>query len=360
MLAAAVFLPLLGALLAGILGHWLGSRFAQWTTCLTMALSTLCGIVTLHSVSSNSAEGSEILVTWIHSGDIAVDWALRLDSLSAIMVFTVTLISTMIHIYAIGYMAHDRSITRFMAYLSLFTFFMLALVTADNLVQLFFGWEGVGFASYLLIGFWYERPSANAAAIKAFVVNRVSDFSFILGILATFVTFGSTSFDMIFPTAPDIANQHISFLSMQLNALEVICLLLFIGAMGKSAQLGLHVWLPDAMEGPTPVSALIHAATMVTAGVFLMARLSPLLELAPITSNLIVIIGASTALFAATVGLVQNDIKRVIAYSTCSQLGYMFFAAGLGAYTAAIFHLVTHAFFQSPPISRGRLRHSCS
>jgi NADH-quinone oxidoreductase subunit L len=253
----------------------------------------------------------------------------------------------MVHVYSIGYMAGDASIPRFMAYLSLFTFFMLMLVTSDNLVQLFFGWEGVGLASYLLIGFWYDRPAANAAAIKAFIVNRVGDFGFALGIFAVWVLTGSVMFDEIFAKAEELSKMHMLFLGMDLNALTVTCLLLFIGAMGKSAQIGLHTWLPDAMEGPTPVSALIHAATMVTAGVFMVARLSPLFALSPTASAVVTLVGAATAFFAATVGLTQFDIKRVVAYSTCSQLGYMFFACGVGAYSAAMFHLMTHAFFKA-------------
>src|SRR5690348_13381112 len=281
------------------------------------------------------------------TGDLQVEWALRLDTLSAVMVAVVTVVSTMVHVYSVGYMAHDHSIPRFMSYLSIFTFFMLMLVTADNFVQLFFGWEGVGLASYLLIGFWYDRPSANAAAIKAFVVNRVGDFGFALGIFAVFYLFGSLQFDTVFAAAPEVAKGSLNFLGHPFPALTVTCLLLFVGAMGKSAQLGLHTWLPDAMEGPTPVSALIHAATMVTAGVFMVARLSPLFEYAPVALAVVCVIGGTTAIFAASVGMAQNDIKRVIAYSTCSQLGYMFFAAGVSAYSAAIFHLMTHAFFKA-------------
>ena len=287
------------------------------------------------------------LFTWIDSGTLDVDWSLRVDTLTAVMLIVVTGVSSMVHVYSIGYMAEDTGIPRFMAYLSLFTFFMLMLVTADNLVQLFFGWEGVGLASYLLIGFWYDRPSANAAAIKAFIVNRIGDFGFALGIFAVWMLTGSIGFDDIFAKAPDMAKMRIEFLGMDLPALETACLLLFVGAMGKSAQLGLHTWLPDAMEGPTPVSALIHAATMVTAGVFMVCRLSPLFELAPTALGVVTLVGAATAFFAATIGLTQFDIKRVVAYSTCSQLGYMFFAAGVGAYSAAMFHLMTHAFFKA-------------
>ena len=263
------------------------------------------------------------------------------------MMLVVTVVSAMVHVYSIGYMHHDPGIPRFMAYLNLFTFFMLMLVTADNLVQMFFGWEGVGLASYLLIGFWYDRPSANAAAIKAFVVNRVGDFGFTLGILATFVLFQSVHLDTIFAAAGDHAGTMMNVFGGEFHALTVICLLLFVGAMGKSAQLGLHTWLPDAMEGPTPVSALIHAATMVTAGVFMVARMSPLFEYSDTALTVVTVVGAATAIFAATVACVQNDIKRIIAYSTCSQLGYMFFACGVSAYTAGIFHLMTHAFFKA-------------
>jgi NADH-quinone oxidoreductase subunit L len=252
-----------------------------------------------------------------------------------------------VHFYSIGYMHGDPSIPRFFSYLSLFTFFMLMLVTADNFLQLFLGWEGVGLCSYLLIGFWYDRPAANAAAIKAFIVNRVGDFGFALGIMGVFFLYGSIGFDAVFAATPEKAKATLHFLNWDFHALTVLCLLLFVGAMGKSAQLGLHTWLPDAMEGPTPVSALIHAATMVTAGVFMVARLSPLFEYAPVALAVVAVVGASTCLFAATIGICQNDIKRVIAYSTCSQLGYMFFACGVSAYAAGIFHLTTHAFFKA-------------
>src|SRR5215204_4602327 len=287
------------------------------------------------------------ITTWIKAGGVDVDWALRLDTLSGVMILVVTIVSAMVHVYAVGYMAGDPGIPRFMSYLSLFTFFMLMLVTADNFVQLFFGWEGVGLCSYLLIGFWYDRPSANDAAFKAFIVNRVGDFGFALGIFAVFVIFGSLDFDTVFGKAPAAVGTTINFLGWQVPSLTIACILLFIGAMGKSAQLGLHTWLPDAMEGPTPVSALIHAATMVTAGVFMVCRLSPMFETSEVALNTVTYVGAATAIFAATVGTVQNDIKRVIAYSTCSQLGYMFFAAGVGAYGAAMFHLFTHAFFKA-------------
>jgi NADH-quinone oxidoreductase subunit L len=345
--AGAVLLPLLGALVAGLFGRSLGNRGAQSVTVGCMVLAAICGAVAFVNVALGHAPTTVVLFTWIDSGAFEANWALRYDTLSATMIAMITLISTLIHIYSIGYMSHDDSQPRFMAYLSLFTFAMLMLVSADNLVQVFFGWEGVGLASYLLIGFWYHKPSANAAAIKAFVVNRVGDVGFALGIAAVFVLFGSVEFDTIFAAAPE--QQHVMWklAGIEMRAVELACVLMFIGAMGKSAQLGLHVWLPDAMEGPTPVSALIHAATMVTAGVFLVCRMSPLFELAPVALSIVTVVGASTALFAATVGCVQNDIKRVIAYSTCSQLGYMFFAAGVGAYPAAVFHLITHAFFKA-------------
>jgi NADH-quinone oxidoreductase subunit L len=344
---ATVFLPLLGAIFAGFFGNRLGNRFAQLVTVLPMLASAVLSCVILYTVGFEGQSQTTQLFTWIDVGTLEISWALRFDTLTAVMVFVVSVVSAMVHVYSIGYMAHDPHIPRFMAYLSLFTFFMLALVTADNFVQMFFGWEGVGLCSYLLIGFWFQRPSANAAAIKAFVVNRVGDFGFTLGILGVFFAFGSLDFDTVFAATPGLAGQSFNFLGMNVDILTTVCLLLFVGAMGKSAQIGLHTWLPDAMEGPTPVSALIHAATMVTAGVFMVVRLSPMFEFAPIALTFIVIIGASTAFFAATIGLTQWDIKRVIAYSTCSQLGYMFFAVGVGAYPAAIFHLMTHAFFKA-------------
>jgi NADH-quinone oxidoreductase subunit L len=287
------------------------------------------------------------LFTWVSSGTLEFAWALHFDTLTAVMVFVVTVVSAVVHVYSVGYMGHDPHIPRFMAYLSLFTFSMLMLVTADNFIQLYFGWEGVGLCSYLLIGFWYTRPSANAAAIKAFLVNRIGDFGFALGIFAIFLVFQAVDYETVFAMAPDIAGQSLEFLGAEVDTLTLICLLLFIGAMGKSAQIGLHTWLPDAMEGPTPVSALIHAATMVTAGVFMVARCSPLFELSETALVVVTVVGASTAFMAATIGLVQNDIKRVIAYSTCSQLGYMFFACGVSAYGAGIFHLMTHGFFKA-------------
>ena len=342
-----IFLPLIGAAIAGLLGPWIKPRGAMIVTCGAMLISALISPFILIDVGLNGHSQTIQIFTWISSGAFEVDWALRFDTLTAVMLVVVTVVSCAVHFYSIGYMSHDPSIPRFFSYLSLFTFFMLMLVTADNFLQLFFGWEGVGLASYLLIGFWYEKPSANAAAIKAFLVNRVGDFGFALGIMGVFVLYGSVGFDAVFDATPGKAGATIEFLGGQYHALTVICLLLFIGAMGKSAQIGLHTWLPDAMEGPTPVSALIHAATMVTAGIFMVARLSPIFEYAPFALNVVAVVGATTALFAATVGICQNDIKRVIAYSTCSQLGYMFFACGVSAYAAGIFHLFTHAFFKA-------------
>jgi NADH-quinone oxidoreductase subunit L len=343
-----VFAPLIAAAIAGFFGRLIGDRGAQLVTCGAMILSAVLAVILLVDVGLMGNDRPTLnLFTWIDTGDLQVQWALRLDTLAVVMMATVSVCSAAIHVYSVGYMSHDPSIPRFQAYLSFFTFFMLTLVTADNFVQLFFGWEGVGLCSYLLIGFWYDRPSANAAAIKAFIVNRVGDFGFALGIFAVYMMFGSLQFDAVFNDAPNAAGQSLEFLGIEWDALTIACILLFIGAMGKSAQLPLHTWLPDAMEGPTPVSALIHAATMVTAGVFMVCRLSPLFEYAPDALTVVVLIGATTAIFAATVGMTQNDIKRVIAYSTCSQLGYMFFAAGVSAYGAAMFHLMTHAFFKA-------------
>jgi NADH-quinone oxidoreductase subunit L len=347
MYALAIFLPLIGAVLAGLFGRWLKDTGAQVVSCGAMLLSAVISCFILADVALGGNPQTIDLFTWIGSGTFEVSWALKLDQLAAVMVFVVSVVSSMVHVYSIGYMHHDPGIPRFFAYLSLFTFFMLMLVTSDNLLQLFFGWEGVGLCSYFLIGFWYDRPAANAAAIKAFIVNRVGDFGFALGIMGVFLLFGTISLDEVFSAVPDKATATMVFLDWEFHALTVLCILLFIGAMGKSAQLGLHTWLPDAMEGPTPVSALIHAATMVTAGVFMVARLSPLFEYSPIALAVVVIVGASTAFFAATIALCQTDIKRVIAYSTCSQLGYMFFACGVSAYSAAIFHLTTHAFFKA-------------
>ena len=347
MYSLIVFLPLLGAVIAGLLSLSNRDRAAEIVTVSGLLLSLLFSIIAFANVAIGGQPETVNLARWISSGSFVANWSLRFDTLTAVMLIVVTGVSSMVHIYSIGYMSHDNARARFMAYLSLFTFAMLMLVTADNLVQMFFGWEGVGVASYLLIGFWYKKDSAHSAAMKAFVVNRVGDFGFALGILAVYALFGSVQFDVIFAQSSVIAATDINFLGYRLPALEVAGILLFIGAMGKSAQLGLHTWLPDAMEGPTPVSALIHAATMVTAGVFMICRLSPMLEYAPFALDVITVIGALTAIFAATVGMTQFDIKRVIAYSTCSQLGYMFFAAGVSAYPAAMFHLTTHAFFKA-------------
>ncbi|HYW15083.1 MAG TPA: NADH-quinone oxidoreductase subunit L [Allosphingosinicella sp.] len=343
-----VFLPLLAAIVAGLGNRLLGNMVAKLVT--TGALFTACALswpIFLGFVGGHGESQLYPVLDWIHSEPMRVDWSLRVDALTSVMLVVVTTVSALVHLYSWGYMAQDDSQPRFFAYLSLFTFAMLMLVTADNLVQMFFGWEGVGLASYLLIGFWYHKPSANAAALKAFVVNRVGDFGFSLGIFATFLVFGTVSIPEILAASPGMAGSTIGFLGQRFDTMTLICILLFIGAMGKSAQLGLHTWLPDAMEGPTPVSALIHAATMVTAGVFMVCRLSPMFETSETALALVTVIGAATAIFAATVGTVQNDIKRVIAYSTCSQLGYMFFAAGVGAYGAAMFHLFTHAFFKA-------------
>ena len=346
--AVAVFAPLLGSLIAGLLGRQIGARASQAVTILCMVVAAFCGVASFIPFTQAEAEpGVLSLGTWISVEGFDVDWSLRYDTLSAMMVAMVTFIATLIHIYSVGYMSHDKTIPRFFSYLSLFTFAMLMLVTADSLVQLFFGWEGVGLASYLLIGYWYEKPSACKAAIKAFVVNRVGDLFFATGIGCVFFVFGSVNFQDIFGNISQHQNDLYHLFGRDVRAYEVIGVLLFLGAMGKSAQIGLHTWLPDAMEGPTPVSALIHAATMVTAGVFLMARMSPLLEYAPYALGFVTFIGATTCLFAATIGCVQTDIKRIIAYSTCSQLGYMFIAAGVGAYQVSIFHLFTHAFFKA-------------
>ncbi|MBL8590685.1 MAG: NADH-quinone oxidoreductase subunit L [Methylobacteriaceae bacterium] len=348
MYSLIVFLPLLGFLVAGLFGRQIGARPAELVTTTLLVVAALLSWVAFAQVGLAGAPGKvEALGTWLRSGGLDVQWALRIDTLTVVMLVVVNTVSALVHVYSIGYMHEDPSRQRFFAYLSLFTFAMLMLVTADNLVQMFFGWEGVGLASYLLIGFWYEKPSANAAAIKAFVVNRVGDFGFALGIFLVFWLTNSVALDQIFVAAPGVAGKPIHVFGMTVDALTIACLLLFMGACGKSAQFLLHTWLPDAMEGPTPVSALIHAATMVTAGVFMVARLSPLFELAPTALSVVIVIGATTALFAATVGLVQNDIKRVIAYSTCSQLGYMFVGLGVGGYALGIFHLFTHAFFKA-------------
>ncbi len=340
-----VFSPLLGSVIAGLFGRLIGARAAQLVTVALMGVSAIAAVIGLSYIGTEPF--TVPLFTWAVVDGFQVEWALRVDSLSTVMMFVVAGISFLIHVYSIGYMADDPGVARFFSYLSFFTFAMLMLVTADNLIQLYFGWEGVGVASYLLIGFWYTRASACSAAIKAFVVNRVGDFGLALGIAATYLAFDSVRFDDIFAAAPELAGSRLVVFGAEFDTLTLIALLLFVGAIGKSAQLPLHTWLPDAMEGPTPVSALIHAATMVTAGVFLVARFSPLFEYTPEALAVVTFIGATTALFAASVGPTQNDIKRVIAYSTCSQLGYMFAAAGVGAYAIAIFHLFTHAFFKA-------------
>ncbi|MEL6289796.1 MAG: NADH-quinone oxidoreductase subunit L [Pseudomonadota bacterium] len=349
MATAIVFLPLLGAIVAGLFGRFIGHKAAEIVTSVLVGIAALLSWIVFFDVAiANGGETRKVeLLQWVTSGQLDVSWGIRLDTLTAVMLVVVTTVSALVHVYSIGYMHHDPSRARFFSYLSLFTFAMLMLVTADNLLQMFFGWEGVGLASYLLIGFWYHKPSANAAAIKAFVVNRVGDFGYALGIFGVFLVFGSIDFDTIFAAAGEQKGQTFTFLGLELDIMTTLCLLLFMGAMGKSAQFLLHTWLPDAMEGPTPVSALIHAATMVTAGVFMVARLSPLFEQTAVALMVVTAVGATTAFFAATVGLVQNDIKRVIAYSTCSQLGYMFAALGVGAYGVAIFHLFTHAFFKA-------------
>ena len=347
MINVIVFLPLIGFLYCSLLSNYTSDRHAQFFSTLLLFISAIFSWIIFIEYLFGKETEVVYLINWITSGSFSVDWSLRLDSLTATMLVVVTTVSASVHLYSIGYMSKDRSIKRFMGYLSLFTFFMLILVTSNNLLQMFFGWEGVGLASYLLIGFWYHKDTANKAAMKAFIVNRVGDFGYALGIVGVFFIFGSINFDVIFQEASLFKDHSFIFLGFNVPTIDTLCFLLFIGAMGKSAQLGLHTWLPDAMEGPTPVSALIHAATMVTAGIFMVARMSPLFEFAQFTNLFIIFIGATTAIFAASIALTQNDIKRVIAYSTCSQLGYMFFAAGLGAYNAAIFHLMTHGFFKA-------------
>ena len=347
MAISIISLPLLGFLFCFLLGKQFNYRVYQISTTSILFLCTLFSWIIFIQFINNKETEIIFILNWITSGNFIVDWSIRLDTLTAVMFIVVTTVSACVHLYSIGYMEEDQSKIRFMGYLSLFTFFMLVLVSSNNLLQMFFGWEGVGLASYLLIGFWHHKDSANKAAIKAFVVNRVGDFGYAIGIAGIFYIFGTISFDSIFSQVDQFSEHQIQFLSFSFPTLDFLCFLLFIGAMGKSAQLGLHTWLPDAMEGPTPVSALIHAATMVTAGVFLVARMSPLYEFATFTNLFITFIGAATAIFAASIALTQNDIKRVIAYSTCSQLGYMFFAAGVGAYNASIFHLTTHAFFKA-------------
>ena len=342
-----LFLPLIGAFISGFIGNKIGDKFSEIITSLLVSISALLSIYIFYQVVIENYEVNLIIFKWINSGSLDVNWSIKIDAISAVMLVVVTLVSSLVHIYSIGYMSHDPHKPRFMAYLSLFTFAMLTLVTSDNFLQLFFGWEGVGLCSYFLIGFWFKKESANAAAIKAFLVNRVGDFGFALGIFLIFYFFGTVNYDEVFQQITQITDKKINFIGISINSVDLICLLLFIGAMGKSAQIFLHTWLPDAMEGPTPVSALIHAATMVTAGVFLVVRCSPIYEYSELALTVITIVGMSTAFFAATVALVQNDIKKIIAYSTCSQLGYMFFAAGVGAYNVAMFHLFTHAFFKA-------------
>ncbi len=342
-----ITLPLIASIISGFFGKLIGDRSSEIITSLLVSISAIFSVLVLYEVVVNQYQENIIIATWISSGSLEVNWSMKIDSLSAVMLVVVTSVSALVHIYSIGYMSHDPHKPRFMAYLSLFTFAMLMLVTADNFIQLFFGWEGVGLCSYFLIGFWFKKESANKAAIKAFVVNRVGDFGFALGIFLIFYLFGTVNYTEVFAEIPNITDKNLIFLGITFNAVDLICLLLFIGAMGKSAQILLHTWLPDAMEGPTPVSALIHAATMVTAGVFLVVRCSPIYEYSDLALNIITIVGMSTAFFAATVALVQNDIKKIIAYSTCSQLGYMFFATGVGAYNVAMFHLFTHAFFKA-------------
>ena len=343
---AVLFLPLFGAVF-GYLVKYFGDLFSQLITTLFVCVTAILSIVLFYNGIFNDAYGNHLIYQWISSGNFVVNWSVNIDPLSSIMLVVVSVISALVHIYSIGYMKHDPNKPRFMSYLSLFTFAMLALVVSDNFLQLFFGWEGVGLCSYLLIGFWYKKDSANKAAIKAFIVNRVGDFGFAIGIFLIFMYFGTVNYNEVFQLVPEFSKKEINFLGFNSNLITVICLFLFIGAMGKSAQFFLHTWLPDAMEGPTPVSALIHAATMVTAGVFLVVRCSPIFEYSQTALNFVAIIGMLTAFFAASVAIVQNDIKRIIAYSTCSQLGYMFFAAGVGAYHVAIFHLFTHAFFKA-------------
>ena len=344
---AILFLPLVAAILSGFFGKIIGDKISQFITSALVSISAIFSLIIFYDVITNNYENNIVIATWINSGTLNVNWSIKIDALSSVMLVVVTLVSSLVHVYSIGYMTHDPHKPRFMAYLSLFTFSMLTLVTSDNFLQLFFGWEGVGLCSYFLIGFWFKKDSANAAAIKAFVVNRVGDFGLALGIFLIFYLFGTVNYDEVFYQIPMILNDNLIFLGLNVKAIDLICILLFVGAMGKSAQIFLHTWLPDAMEGPTPVSALIHAATMVTAGVFLVVRCSPIFEYSPLTLNIITIVGMATAFFAASIALVQTDIKKIIAYSTCSQLGYMFFAAGVGAYNVAMFHLFTHAFFKA-------------
>ncbi len=342
-----LFLPLLASIVSGFFGKSLGDKLSEIIPSVLVSISAILSFIVLFKVVSQGYENNLIISTFINSGTLNVNWSINIDALSSVMLVVVTLVSALVHIYSIGYMSDDPHKPRFMSYLSLFTFAMLTLVTSDNFIQLFFGWEGVGLCSYFLIGFWFKKDSANAAAIKAFVVNRVGDFGFALGIFLIFYIFGTVNYEEVFQKIPSIVDDELFFLGIHIQSIDLICILLFIGAMGKSAQFLLHTWLPDAMEGPTPVSALIHAATMVTAGVFLVVRCSPIYEYSELALSIITIVGMTTAFFAATVALVQTDIKKIIAYSTCSQLGYMFFAAGVGAYNVAMFHLFTHAFFKA-------------
>ena len=342
-----LFLPLIASIISGFFGKFIGDKGSEIITSLFVSISAILSFVVFYRVINDGYSNNLIIATWINSGSLNANWSINVDALSSVMLVVVTLVSSLVHIYSIGYMSHDPHKQRFMAYLSLFTFAMLTLVTSDNFIQLFFGWEGVGLCSYFLIGFWYKKESANAAAIKAFVVNRVGDFGFALGIFLIFYIFDTVNYDEVFQKIPLFLDNRLVFLGINFKSVDLICLLLFLGAMGKSAQFLLHTWLPDAMEGPTPVSALIHAATMVTAGVFLVVRCSPIYEYSELALSVITIVGILTAFFAATVALVQTDIKKIIAYSTCSQLGYMFFAAGIGAYNVAMFHLFTHAFFKA-------------
>lgn len=347
MIGFIVFLPLLAAVLVGLFTSKIGNVAAQVITSGALIISAVLSGIVFYHVYTSGAPVELAVGRWLDVGAFKVNWVLRADSITSVMLVVVTWVSALVHVYSCGYMSHDEHVPRFMAYLSLFTFFMLMLVTSNNFVQLFLGWEGVGLCSYLLIGFWFKKKSASAAAMKAFIVNRVGDFGFVLGIFTVYIVFGSLSFAEVFAAVPSKINATVNLLGTEYHAITVICILLFIGAMGKSAQLGLHTWLPDAMEGPTPVSALIHAATMVTAGVFLVARCSPLFEYAPIAREMVTIVGGITCIFAASIAITQNDIKRVIAYSTCSQLGYMFFACGVSAYSAGVFHLMTHGFFKA-------------
>ena len=342
-----LFLPLIAAIISGFFSKFIGEKFCNYITCGFTTISAILSIIIFYDVIFNGYQNNLLIAKWINSGSLQVNWSIKIDALSAVMLIVVNSISSLVHIYSIGYMSHDPHKPRFMAYLSLFTFAMLTLVTSDNFLQLFFGWEGVGLCSYFLIGFWFKKNSANSAAIKAFLVNRVGDFGFALGIFLIFYLFGTVNYDEVFQQISLFINDELNFLGIKVNSIDLICILLFIGAMGKSAQFFLHTWLPDAMEGPTPVSALIHAATMVTAGVFLVVRCSPIYEYSEFALSIVTIIGMTTAIFAASVALVQDDIKKIIAYSTCSQLGYMFFATGVGAYNVAMFHLFTHAFFKA-------------